>query len=116
MATCPALHGSYCSSCCDLFYPAREACPRCGQHLEACDFCGKGDVYSYAVMHDQNGAAANVGAKPPQIVALVHLAEGAYVTAQLVGIAPETVFIGLPVEATDGEGRLGFRLRRNLVE
>ena len=89
---------------------------RCGRPLEACDLCGKGDVYTYAVMHDHSGDQVNAGAKPPQIVALVHLAEGAYVTARLVGIAPETVFIGLPVEATDGDGRLVFRMRRNLVE
>ena len=105
------LHGSFCVSCCDLFYPAQDACPRCGQPVDACDFCGKGDVFTYTVLNKPEAPADE-----QDIVALIHLAEGAYVTARLQGISPQTVFIGLPVEAVSNSGPLTFCLRRSLIE
>ena len=105
------LPGSFCSSCGDLFYPQRLVCPRCGSSMDECNFCGKGDVYSYTVIHDPA-----TGFDGPYTVALVHLAEGAYVTARLEGIEPQAIFIGLPVEVADGGDRLAFRPRRSLVE
>jgi len=106
MAT--SLRGGFCSACADLFYPARDVCPRCGQALEQCDFSGKGDIYSYTVRPAQAGAV--------DVVALVHLAEGAYVTAHIRDIAPEAIFIGLPVEAVGDKGTLAFRPRASFVD
>ena len=81
--------------------------------MDACSFCGKGDIYTYTVIH---GAPAGATEQPPYTVALVHLAEGAYVTARLAGIEPRSIFIGMPVELADGDGRVTFHPRRSLVE
>lgn len=107
-----ALRGSFCSTCGEHFYPAGEACPRCGQPLQRCAFSGKGDVYSYTTVSRQPDALDDASG----LVAIVHLSEGAYVTARLAGISAETVFIGLPVEAVSAGEPLTFRLRSSFGE
>jgi uncharacterized OB-fold protein len=81
--------------------------------MDVHDFSGKGDIYSYTVITQP---PAGYETQPPYTVALVHLAEGAYVTARLSAIEPAAIFVGLPVEAADGESPLIFRPRRSLVE
>ena len=103
-----ALAGSFCTACGDWFYPCRRVCPRCGRTVDERTVCGKGDIYSYTTIDD--------AATSPHIIALVHLAEGGYVTAQLVGLQPESIFIGLPVEIDNSAGALAFRPRRSLVD
>jgi len=110
------LRGSFCATCGDLFYPDADVCPRCGRPVQSCDFCGKGDVYSYTIVHRPDGNPGGAVDAAPVVVAMVHLAEGAYVTARLDGIAPEIVFIGLPVEAVSAQEPLSFRMRRSFGE
>ncbi len=89
-------------------------CPRCGSSDLAPQPCsGKGDVYSYTVVPEPGA-----GGDPPPVstVALVHLVEGAYVTALLTGIEASAIFIGMPVELAGDRERLTFRPRRSLVE
>lgn len=76
-------------------------------------FTGKGDIYSYTVISEP---PAGFEAEAPYTLALVHLAEGAYVTARLDGIEPKAIFIGMPVELAGDTERLTFRPRRSLVE
>jgi hypothetical protein len=104
----PALGGSFCASCGDPFYPRRLACPRCGGAMQRCDFSGKGDVYSYTVV--------KTATAEQMVIALVHLAEGAYVTARVIDVQPQAIFIGLPVEVVGTDGAPTFRQRRSLVE
>ena len=107
------LTGSACSSCGEMFYLRRQVCPRCGATTLADQtFSGKGDVYSYTVISEP---PAGFEAQAPYTVALVHLAEGPYVTARLLGIDPQAIFTGMAVEATGGDERLTFRPRRSLV-
>ncbi|RSN30950.1 DNA-binding protein [Amycolatopsis sp. WAC 01416] len=57
--------------------------------------CGRGTVYSYVVHHHPKVP----GKELPFVVALVELAEGVRVMAELLDADPESVHIGLPVEA-----------------
>lgn len=108
------LTGSFCPYCCEMFYPGRSACPHCGAgDLTEQPFTGKGDVYSYSVVTD---APAGFEAEAPYTVALVHLVEGAYVTARLDGVDAKALFVGMPVELAAETPRLTFRPRRSLVE
>ncbi len=108
------LSGSLCKSCGEMFYARRQECPRCGSHdLAEQSFSGKGDVYSYTIVQESPVALQG---QAPYALALVHLAEGPYVTAQLIEVNLPMLFIGLPVEAVSDGGLCTFRPRRNLVE
>lgn len=97
-----------------MFYGRRQACPRCGsKDLAEQSFSGKGDVYSYTIVHESPVALQG---QAPYALALVHLAEGPYVTAQLIEVDLPTLFIGLPVEAVSNSGLCTFRPRQNLAE
>jgi uncharacterized OB-fold protein len=108
------LDGSLCRSCGEIFYARRRTCPRCGsKDLAVRRFSGKGDVYSYTIVRE---SPAMPQGQVPYAVALVHLAEGPYVTAQLIEVDMPTLFIGLPVEAV-ADGRVcTFRPRRSFGE
>ncbi|MFE5569116.1 bifunctional MaoC family dehydratase N-terminal/OB-fold nucleic acid binding domain-containing protein [Amycolatopsis japonica] len=57
--------------------------------------CGRGTVYSYVVHHHPKVPGKDL----PFVVALVELEEGVRVMGELLDADPETVHIGLPVEA-----------------
>jgi len=106
---------SFCQSCCEMFYPRRDVCPSCGsRNLDDQTVSGKGDVYSYTVIHEP---PTTFEGEAPYVVALVHLIEGAYVTAQLRDVDLATIFIGMPLEAVMESGKaMAFRPRLCLVE
>jgi uncharacterized OB-fold protein len=63
---------------------------------------GRGTVFSFAIVR----RAPAAGLTTPYVLALVELEEGVLVTANLVGVEPDAVCIGLPVrvvpERVDG--------------
>jgi uncharacterized OB-fold protein len=85
-----------CGECKGLRHPPGPACPECGalkpEYVVASGF---GEVYSYVVHHHPPVP----GKELPFVVALVELAEGVRMVAELVGIAPGEVRVGLPVLA-----------------
>jgi uncharacterized OB-fold protein len=88
------LEGQRCQGCGAVQFPARNACGACrGRELETYRFSGKGTVFSFAEV-----AVAPQGFSGPYTVALVELAEGVRVTAQLTDVEPDEVEIGMPVE------------------
>lgn len=91
-----ALVGEVCPHCGGKIFPPRDVCPYCCR--EAKDefaFSGQGEVYSFTVMRD---APAGYEETTPYTVALVKLAEGPMVTAQLTDLGEQPVEIGMPVE------------------
>ncbi len=58
-------------------------------------FSGRGEVFSYTTIYD---APAGFERTSPYVVALVKLAEGPMVTAQLTDVDPGEIEIGMPVE------------------
>ncbi len=91
-----ALVGEVCPHCDAKIFPPRDVCPYCGGEAKnEYAFSGKGEVYSFTVMHD---APAGFEDTLPYTVALVKLAEGPMVTAQLTDLGDHPVEIGMPVE------------------
>jgi uncharacterized protein len=84
-----------CGDCGALRHPPGPACLSCGStrnqgYIVA---AGTGTVYSYVVHHHPPVP----GKRLPMVIALVELAEGVRVMAELVGIEPERVEVGMPV-------------------
>jgi uncharacterized protein len=88
--------GEVCPHCDARIFPPRDVCPECGgEAKKPFSFSGKGEVFSYTVMHD---APAGFEYTLPYTVALVKLEEGPMVTAQLTDLGDEEARIGMPVE------------------
>ena len=91
-----SLVGEVCPHCEAKIFPPRDVCPHCGSEAkEAYAFSGQGEVFSYTVMHDAPSGYEN---NTPFTVAVVKLAEGPMVTAQLTDLGEKPVEIGMPVE------------------
>lgn len=124
------LVGEVCQNygCEKKIFPPRDICPHCGQpaHLEH-EFSGKGEVYSYTVVHDAPKGFEN---QTPYVVALIKLEEGPMVTAQLTDLETRweeersngdvrkvmkfNVDIGMPVEMVTRKIREGGE--RGIIE
>jgi uncharacterized OB-fold protein len=93
-----------------VFYPR----PRCSTCLsDALDWhtvSGRGTVYSYTVARQATHPA--FAGEVPQLLAIVELDEGVRITTTIVGVAPDELRIGLPVEAVFDHGSDGMTLLR----
>jgi uncharacterized OB-fold protein len=79
------------------FYP-RALCPHCSSDkLEWQSASGRGEVYSYTVVHRAPSPA--FAAEVPYVVAIVELEEGPHLMTSVTGCAPDAVSIGMPVRA-----------------
>jgi scaffold protein (connect acetoacetyl-CoA thiolase and HMG-CoA synthase) len=88
------LEGQRCSACGAVQFPSRSACGACrSAEVAPYRFSGRGTIFSYAEV-----AQAPKGFSGPYLVALIELAEGVRVTAQLTDVEPDEVEIGMPVE------------------
>lgn len=85
-----------CGACGTHRFPARAVCAACwSETSEWVQVSGHGTVFSFNVMHQvyHPGFAAEV----PYAVVIVQLDEGPKLTSNLVGVAPGTIRIGMPV-------------------
>ncbi len=86
----------WCRSCDAAVYYPREVCPAClGDDLEWREAAGRGEVYSFNVMHKPGSPLMNDAV--PYVVALVDLPEGARVMTNVVGCEPAEVRVGMEV-------------------
>ena len=91
-----ALVGEECPHCSAKIFPPRDICPECGKEAkQEFAFSGRGEVFSYTTIYDPPTGYEEYS---PYTVALVKLAEGPMVTAQLTDVDVEDVAIGMPVE------------------
>ncbi|MGO8957599.1 MAG: OB-fold domain-containing protein [Streptosporangiaceae bacterium] len=87
----------HCGACGALRHPPGPACLSCGTAQKQ-DFqvaAGTGTVYSY-VVHRHPPVP---GKELPIVIALVELAEGVRIMAELTGTNPDDVHVGMPVRA-----------------
>jgi uncharacterized OB-fold protein len=114
-----ALVGEVCEHCDAKLFPPRDICPECGEEAKTLfQFSGKGEVYSYTTVYD---APEGYTEQAPYTLAMVKLAEGPLVTAQLTDLGEQQAKIGMAVEmvtrllrsATDERGMLiyGYKFR-----
>ena len=82
-----------CDTCARPFFPPRHLCPFCwSEKTSWIESCGKGTVYSYTVMH--RPPAPEFAGLGTYVVALVDLAEGPRVMANVVGDGALDVAVG----------------------
>ncbi|MFH1125596.1 MAG: Zn-ribbon domain-containing OB-fold protein [Candidatus Altiarchaeota archaeon] len=90
------LLGSECKRCNEKFFPRRIICPNCRRKgkVEGIKFSGKGEVYSYTVIHV---ASRGFELLTPYVIAIIKLVEGPMITAQVVDCKPDDVEVGMKV-------------------
>ncbi len=84
-----------CTACSALRHPPIPMCPGC--HSLDWDWLvasGRGEIFSFVVHHHP----PIPGLDPPCVIALVELEEGTRLVANVGGVAPEDVHVGMPVE------------------
>ena len=80
------------------FYP-RLYCTACmSERVEWVEASGHGTVLSFTIVYRPVTPA--FAADVPYVVALIRLDEGPQMMSNVVGCAPEKVYIGMPVEVT----------------
>ena len=85
-----------CSNCGTLRHPPRPSCAHCQSfEWDTVTASGRGTIYSFVVNHYPQVPAFDY----PLVVALVELEEGTRLVANVAGITPESVAIGMPVIA-----------------
>ena len=84
-----------CTGCGVLRHPPRPRCDKCGSYeWDAAEASGRGVIYSFVVNHYPQVPAFDY----PLAVGLIELEEGTRLVANVVGIDPADVKIGMPVE------------------
>jgi uncharacterized OB-fold protein len=85
-----------CTACGVLRHPPRPACSSCGSlEWDTVTASGRGTVYSFVVVHHPQVP----GFDYPLPIAVVELEEGTRLVADLVGVDPADVRVGMPVVA-----------------
>ncbi len=84
-----------CTACNVLRHPPSPMCPRCRSFdWNTREACGRGTIYSFVLHYHPR----ILPFEPGHPVAVIELEEGTRLVTDLVGIEPEDVEIGLPVE------------------
>ena len=91
------LTGSACETCKTNYFPTRKLCPKCRRKgkIVMKQFSGKGKIYSFT---EVTAGPAGFELEVPYVLAIVELAEGPRLTAQVVGVSEKDVSIGASVE------------------
>jgi uncharacterized OB-fold protein len=72
-------------------------CTSCqGAHLEWVESCGRGELYSYTIVH----RPPRPEFETPYVIAIIALEEGWYMLSNLVDCALEHIEVGMAVEVT----------------
>jgi uncharacterized protein len=114
------MEGTRCKTCGTNYFPPRKVCPKCRRRgkMEPARFSGIGKIYSYS---EVNAPPEGFELEAPYVLAIVELAEGPKITAQIVEVREKDVKIGDSVEMVfrkikeDGEEGLihyGFKFRK----
>jgi uncharacterized OB-fold protein len=86
-----------CDDCGEFVFIPKPVCGGClGTNLSWVESSGRGTLYSYTVVHRPQQPTFEV----PYTVAIVELEEGWHMLSNLIGVEPEAVTIGMPVEVT----------------
>lgn len=77
------------------WYP-RALCTKCAAEVRWLETAGRGTVHTYTVIRQQGIPAFK--AELPYVITMVELDEGPLVFGAMVGVDPDAVSIGMPVE------------------
>jgi uncharacterized OB-fold protein len=90
--------GNKCNTCGTYYFPPRPVCPTCRRKgdLEEYQYKGLGKIYTFAIVRQ---APEDFKRQVPYVIAQVELDEGPRLTAQIVNVDPEAVFVGMNVRS-----------------
>jgi len=95
------LIGNQCGECKEIFFPPREACPKCRRKsigkMEDIKLGGTGKVITYSIIYS---APEQFEGQVPYPVAIIQLGEGPCITAQIVDCDIKDVKIGMKLQST----------------
>lgn len=84
-----------CKDCETHVFIPQPCCTQClGGNLEWVESSGRGTLYSYTVVHRPQQPSFDT----PYTVVVVELEEGWFMLSNLMGVAPEDIEIGAPLE------------------
>lgn len=90
------LIGEVCNHCESKIFPPRNHCPNCNSKSNTeFQFSGKGEIYSFTKLRE---ASSGFEENLPYTIAIIKLAEGPFLTAQLTDMENSEVEIGMKVE------------------
>lgn len=101
----PALMGSRCRACGEVYFPASRGCTRCcATDMEACSLGSHGHLWSWTLQGFQPKAPYNGGEAEadfrPYGVGYVEMPSGVKVEARLTVADPALLKIGMPMRLT----------------
>lgn len=113
------LMGSRCATCAETFVPPRPLCPKChGETMNWVEMSGVGTLAAYTAVYIGPTAmiAAGYDRNTPYLTGVVELAEGPFISAQILGLDathPDSIAIGTPltvsfIERGEGEAMRAF--------
>lgn len=86
-----------CDDCESYVFIPQPVCTFCmSTHLSWVESCGRGELYSYTVVHRPQQPVFEV----PYTVAVVELEEGFYMLSNLTDVDADAVEIGMPLEVS----------------
>ena len=98
-----------CQRCHQAIYYPRPWCPYCwSTKLDWMPACGRGEVITYTVVYEPPSEA--FASEVPYILAIARLEEGPQMMANVLGIEPSRMRVGLPVRIVFEERADGFRV------
>lgn len=86
-----------CPSCEHRQFPPKTICTRCGGDPEWLEVSGGGSVYTFTVLR-RHGVAPFVD-MVPFVLAMIEIPEGVRLMGNVMGVDPDDVAVGDPVEA-----------------
>ncbi len=91
------LTGTCCENCKSNYFPSRKLCPKCRRKgkIGQKQFSGKGKIYSFTEL---SSGPVGFELEAPYLLAIIELAEGPRITAQVVGVTDKQVKVGDEVE------------------
>lgn len=95
-----AMKGAKCGHCGSVLFPSRTLCPNCRHasvgKIQPYQLSGRGVVEAVTLVHSP---PSGFEIQSPYTLALVRLAEGPRITAQVTDAKPGDVTVGTPVRA-----------------
>jgi uncharacterized OB-fold protein len=87
-----------CPECGKIYYPPSSLCPHCQswEKSEWVKLSGKGQVYSFIVARRATNPA--FAKEVPYVVAIIETEEGGRLISNVIGVKPEDMRVGMPVE------------------
>jgi uncharacterized OB-fold protein len=105
------LMGTKCQKCGTKYLPPRQHC-KCGSsEIEWYEAPTKGKLFTYTMVTFPPDSMAKYA---PYIVAVAELEDGSHLLAQLTGVTPATLKVGLPIQVVPhqiAEDRIAYKFK-----